>query len=210
MKVIKVLIAENSDCYIEGLVKGLKPQPGVSVCGIARTGQEALDLIREDEPEVVLMDIRMPRMDGIEATGIIKKEYPHIKVIALSSHYERERVMRMRDAGAVGYIYKHTEPSQIAFYIRNADFKPFFYSGAFEDEWFDGAPRQTVPQLEEKDVRLLQLLCEGLKMDDIAQRMFAAKSTVEVWKKTLKAKLGVRTSEGLVRFAIAHGLVKKP
>jgi len=105
---ITVAIAEDHQSLIDGINLLLKYEEEISVIGTANDGEELLKIVRLKQPKVVIMDIRMPKIDGIETTKIIKKEYPHIKVIAFSMFDQDQAVIQMRDAGASGYILKNS------------------------------------------------------------------------------------------------------
>ncbi|MFC4633180.1 response regulator [Dokdonia ponticola] len=217
---ITVAIAEDHQSLIDGIELLLKYEEGISIIGTSNDGQKLLDIVRLKQPKVVIMDIRMPKLDGIETTKIITKEFPHIKVIAFSMFDQDEAVIQMRDAGAKGYILKnspleellnaiHTVMQGKMYYDTGINQRLFDHEGVLDDQAGVHTERgrstkakKTKSLLSKSEREILKLIAHNKTSSEIADVRFTAVSTVEKHRKNMMRKLGLSGKGELLKYAI--------
>ena len=207
---IRVVLADDHKIVLEGLCVLLKEE-GIEVLGVAYTGHEVLSAVAKHEPDIVIMDVGMPGMNGMEATHRIRKSAPEIKVIALSMHVDRRMVIGMLKAGASGYVVKSQAAVELLRAIREVVSGKFYLSadvaGVVINDYIQQASTdegdKTVLTSREREV--LQLLVEGRKTDEIAATLFISKKTIATHRQNIMAKLGINTLVGLTKYAIREG-----
>lgn len=213
MERIKVLIADDHRVVREGLVAILKTKENIEVVGEAQDGQEAVEKARTLEPDVVLMDVSMPRMGGVEATRLIKREFPHIGIVALTMYEEQQYIFDLVRAGATGYLLKDTESAQIVEAIRAisrgeslihpsvaskilAEFSLLAQKKGKKPSWVEH-------DLTEREITVLRLVADGKTNKEIANSLGLSEKTVknhvrnifhklQVYDRTQAAILGIR------------------
>lgn len=214
---IRVLIADDHQIVRDGLKSMLAKSLDVEVVGEAENGREAVSLARELGPDVVVMDIGMRELNGIDATRQIVDEVAGTKVIALSMHSDRRYVSEMLAAGASGYLLKDGAFDELASAIRAvADGRTFLSQGVADTVLEDyrrqlsGSP-QTAPAgnsrpLSGREREVLQLIAEGLSTKEIAARLHLSVKTVETHRRQIMEKLGIYNVAGLIKYAVREGL----
>jgi DNA-binding NarL/FixJ family response regulator len=210
MSAIRVLIADDHGIVAEGLKHLVEAQPDMEVIACVEDGREAVRLAKEAGPNVVLMDLSMPEMNGAEATRAIMANDPKCRVIVLSMYAEREYVRRALKAGAAGYVVKGSAAKELVEAIRAAHAGGRFLSPRVADVMLEdiGAEEQDpLGRLSAREREVLQLIAEGRTGAEIAERLALSPKTVETYRARLIEKLGIRDVAGLVRFAIQRGLV---
>jgi DNA-binding NarL/FixJ family response regulator len=219
-EVIKVLIADDHNLFREMLYHTLMAEPDIEVLAAAVDGQEAITKVRQLHPDVVLLDIDMPNLNGIDATEIIKKEFPEIKIVILTAFEEDEYIFKLIQSGASGYLLKDTSLEEVARAIRIA------YSGESliqprvvkkilrEFVRLRGSPGNTLTKpdeavevLTEREKEIMKKVAQGLNNGEIIQALFISESTVKTHISNIMHKLHLRDRVELVLFAIQHGLV---
>jgi len=196
---ITIVIAEDHQALIDGVMLSLEKEHDMRVVGFANDGEVLLDIVRDKKPTIVITDIRMPKLDGINATSIIKKEFPEIRVIAFSMFDQNEAVMQMKLAGASGYIMKNASLNQLVETIRKV---------ANGIECFDeniilnDSTLQENHSLSKRENEILKLIGEGKTSLEIADILFISKNTVDTHRKNILHKLGIQGKTDLLRFAI--------
>jgi len=211
---IRVIIADDHAIIREGL-KGLLERRGIIVSAIAKNGREAIELAILHQPDLVIMDISMPDLNGVEATAAIRREVPHIRIIGLSMHSGKNIIDKMFSSGASGYILKESAFEELYDAIQEV-LKGNFYLTPSIARMYVNFKENTCPPLEEiptskglskKEREVLQLVAEGLKTRDIAQRLNLSIKTVESHRRNMMKKLSIFTIAGLTRFAIQEGII---
>ncbi|GBC99646.1 Oxygen regulatory protein NreC [bacterium HR17] len=204
---IRVLIADDHAILRDGLKALLAAETDMEVVGEAATGKEALRLVRELKPHVVLMDISMPDMTGLEATEVIKKSYPEVKVIALTVHEHETYLRRMLQVGADGYVVKRAAADELVRAIRAVMRGGVYLQPELAQTVVKKRTEQSMPKLSEREWQVLRLLAMGYTNQQIAQRLFLSVKTVETYRSRIADKLGLKTRAELVKFALQHNLL---
>ncbi len=210
---VRVLIVDDHAILRDGLKSLLSVEPDIQVVGEAATGAQALKMIRQLHPDVVLMDITMPDMTGLEATEVIKKGYPEIKVIALTVHENETYLKRMMQVGASGYVVKRAAAKELTTAIRTVMKGGVYIHPSIAGHLVSAAvqspepSREAVKNLSEREWQVLRLIALGFTNKQVADRLALSVKTVETYRARIAEKLNVRTRADLVRFAIKHGLL---
>ena len=208
---VKILIADDHGVVAEGLKHLIEAQPDMQVVGTAGDGREAVRLAREAQPDVVLMDLSMPELNGADATRAILEREPRCRVIVLSMYAEREYVRRALKAGASGYVVKRSAAKEVVDAIRAVYAGQRYLSPRVADVVIDDYTAEDkqdpLGRLSAREREVLQLLAEGRTGAEIAARLALSQKTVETYRARLVEKLGIRDVAGLVKFAIQRGIV---
>lgn len=215
MKKIKVLIVDDHTLVRDGIKALLTLVADVEVIGEAADGREALEKVRELAPDVVLMDLAMPIMGGLEATRRIRKDFPDTKVLALTQYDDSEYVIPIIEAGACGYVTKMVAFSELASAIQSANNGESFLSPSAAAALVDdyqlkaGADGEKDPyeQLTDREREVLKLVCEGRTTREMADILYVSPKTVEGYKTSLMTKLNIHNKTDLIRFAIRKRVI---
>jgi two-component system, NarL family, response regulator NreC len=210
---IKVLIADDHQIVREGLRSMLEKEAGIKVVGEAEEGRTTLRLARELTPDVIIMDVAMPDLNGIEATRQIVAEFPAIKVIGLSMHDDRRFVLNMIKAGAKGYLLKDSAFKELAQAIRMVVANKTYLSSEIADIVVKDYLATSTPEdssafslLSPREREVLQLIAEGKTTNQIGEHLHISIKTVDTHRAQLMAKLKVKGVAELTKFAIREGL----
>ena len=208
---IRIIIADDHGVVAEGLKHVVEAQSDMQVVSLAVDGREAVHQARDLQPDVVLMDLSMPELNGADATRAILERDPKCRVIVLSMYAEREYVRRALKAGAAGYVVKRSAAKEVVDAIRAVHAGQRYLSPRVADvvleDYSDDKQDDPLARLSAREREVLQLLAEGRTGAEIAQRLSLSQKTVETYRARLVEKLGIRDLAGLVRFAIQRGLV---
>ena len=206
---IRVLLADDHALMREGLRALLNATPDIEVVGEVRTGCEAQRQVLQLNPDVVLMDIAMPDLNGIEAAQMIHLKCPTVRIVMLSMHATAEYVYRAFAAGASGYLLKEMAVEEVITAVRTVHGGGRYLSPALAESMPDpgsGYARGPVDSLSTRERQVLQLVVEGRTSSEIARMIHLSPKSVETYRSRLMLKLGVRDLPSLVKFALEHGL----
>jgi DNA-binding NarL/FixJ family response regulator len=206
---IRILIADDHGMMRDGLTALLAASTQVEVVAAVSNGREAVRLAQKLMPDVVIMDISMPDLNGIEAARIMRERCPLTQIVILSMHSSSEHVFRAFDAGASAYILKESAAVEVNEALHAVRAGRRYLSPGLASLDFASRLEGVVSPLDSLSAReryVLQLVVEGHSSRDIARRIHLSPKTVETYRSRLMRKLGVKDVPGLVRFAIEHGL----
>ena len=217
MEKIKVLLADDHTVVRQGLRVLLEAEPDIAVVGEASNGREAVQMARKLLPDVVVMDIAMPTLNGLAATRQIAKEVPSAKLLVLSSYNDDEYVHQVTGAGATGYLLKQTAATDLIKAVRearrgNAYFSPVISKRLVEryrEAVLSGTPvKKQADQLTSREAEVLQLIAEGRANKQIAAELCISIKTVEKHRQQVMNKLNIHDIAGLTRYAISKGVIE--
>lgn len=213
---VKVLLCDDHELFREGLKAILRAEPGIEIVGEARDGGEAVERTARLRPDVVLMDLEMPTLNGVEATRRIRQAHPRVRVLILTMYGEEDLVARCLDAGAAGYVLKDVPAAQLVYAIRAVGkggkyISPEALKGMLK-RYADGTkPAETrYDLLTDREREVLKLLAEGLSIKQAAARLGVSAKTVDAHKTNLMRKLDIHGRAELTRWAIQNKLIRLP
>lgn len=225
---VSVLLVDDHDILRQGLKLLLNTQQGIKVVGEARTGQEAIVMTKELMPDVVVMDITMPNMDGLEACRVIRRELPTTQVLMLTMHESEEYFLHALRVGAAGYLVKKAAPSDLQMAISSiaqggaflypglakALIRSYITSSGYEHGYLHDHKTRTSSNLEKalqvltpREQEILKLVAEGYTNQEIADQLTLSIKTVQAHRANVMEKLELRDITHLVRFALRYGLL---
>jgi two-component system nitrate/nitrite response regulator NarL len=215
-KKVKLLLADDHPIVLDGLKSHLATQEEFVVVGEANTGQEAVRKARALSPDIVLLDISMPQMNGLEALTQLRRKVPGAKVLVLTMHDNKEYIARIVRLGARGYLLKDTSPAELVRAIKLIHSGGVFFSPAVSrvllDELVNGEKKTSkgprAEDLSEREREVLVLIAEGQSNKGIAGRLGVSVRTIETHRERIMRKLDIHSVAGLTKFAIAQGMVK--
>ncbi len=200
---IRLAIAEDHQSLIDGIELLLKYNEEVSIIGTANDGEKLIDIVRLKQPHVVLTDIRMPKIDGIAATKIIKKEYPHIKVIAFTMFEQTDAIEQMLDAGASGYILKNSSLEEVLNAINIVSKgEKYFGKNVNINAISQDSKNKKKGVLTKRQIEILALVAQGKTSREIANELFIGIQTVDTHRKNMIRILGLKGKGELLRYAL--------
>ncbi|NOX48314.1 MAG: response regulator transcription factor [Chlorobi bacterium] len=215
MKEIRLLIVDDHQIIIDGLKSLLEDEAGIRLMGEANNGKEALDILKLLDVDIVLMDIDMPIMNGIEATKHILKDFPNVKVVILSMHKEGGLIKNLISIGAHGFLLKNSDQAQLVEAIRKVASGDKYFSPEVTMSLLNKTSINTstlngidlLSQLTERETEILKLIAEGFSNKEIGEKLFISHRTVDTHRTNLMKKLDVGNIAGLIKLAIQNGLV---
>jgi DNA-binding NarL/FixJ family response regulator len=219
MEKITVLLADDHTVVRQGLRALLEAEDDLTVVGEAENGRQAVQMARRLHPDVVLMDVAMPSLNGIEAARQVNRESPESKVLVLSCYRDDEYVQRLTGAGAIGYLVKQTAAQDVVTAIREAKKGNAFFSSTISRRLVQshrlGAGSSELMQkgtsrLTPREMEVLQLIAEGNANKDIAGALFISVKTVEKHRQQVMNKLDIHEVAGLTRYAVTSGIIENP
>ncbi|MEH6536388.1 MAG: response regulator transcription factor [Psychroserpens sp.] len=200
---IRLAIAEDHQSLIDGIKLLLEYEEDISIVGTANDGEELLKIVELKRPTVVLTDIRMPKMDGIEAAKHIKKSNPHIKVLAFSMFDQTDAIQQMLDAGATGYILKNSALSEVLNAIRTvAKGETYFDANINTNALASENKTKKKGLLTKRQIQILELIALGKTSREIADELFIGVHTVDTHRKNMARILGLQGKGELMRYAL--------
>ncbi len=190
---------------IGGLVQDFADFEVMYLC---KNGSELLEQLKDPKniPDLILMDIKMPILNGIETTAILKKEYPSIKVLALSIEEDEYTILKMLRAGACGYLMKDTKKAILEEALNEVMKNGRYYTNTVSQILVDSLDKDVNSELKEKEIEFIKLACTDMTYKEIADKMFCSYKTVDGYRDSVHKKLKIKNRIGLVLFAIHHNL----
>ncbi|MEO8771941.1 MAG: response regulator transcription factor [Ferruginibacter sp.] len=215
---IKIAIADDHKIFRDGIRMTLQEKPDLEILWEANDGKEMMDKIRLKKPDVLLMDIRMPEIDGINAIGLIRKEFDDIKIIVLSMHDDEEMISKMMEIGANAYLTKITDIKEIYEAVIKCMSEGFYYSDMVNKIVTGNLIkkknelrnyRSIMPvSFNENEIKIMQLLAEDMNTDEISKLVFLSPRTIENIRQNMKTKVNAKTIAGLLSYGIRHNLIR--
>lgn len=210
---IKIAIADDHQLFIDGIKALLEDNPLMQVIGEAHNGVEILNVVKDSKPDVVLLDVNMPVLDGLAVLKSLKEAKNAVKVIMLTMHNFADNIQKLLKAGADGYIIKNSGKDELTTGIQTVMAGKSFFSREVTEVIMDRlqgkkTPASTKVELTEREVDVLRLIVKEHTTQEIADLLFISASTVETHRKNLISKLGVRNLAELVKYALQNGLVE--
>lgn len=215
---LTVYIADDQTLFRKGMSRLVKSFGQVKEVKEAENGKELLALVKEQQPDVILMDLEMPVMDGIEATEKIIAKYPDIRVIVLSMHDTQQHIFYLMEIGAHAFLLKNAEPEEVKEAIQSVMKHDFYQNQLVIEALRKGAIDQRkqkqerpmfqdVAPLSDREKEVLQLICRELTMKEIGDKLALSEKTIQNHRARIMDKLNVRNTVGLVKFAYESGLI---
>lgn len=207
MEKIKVLVVDDHPMVLEGMKTMLAQINFVHLTCLAANAFEAMEKMKQDEPQIVITDINMPEISGIELTAKIKKEFPQVKVIAMSTFKERSYISQMIQQGAAGYLVKSASKEEIEEAILSVHEGKLYLSLDLNMTSAEQKEIKNVPVLSSREKEVLQLVADGYTNPQIAEKLFLSLHTVDSHRKNLLTKFGVNNTASLIKQAAKNDLV---
>ncbi|OOV86319.1 response regulator transcription factor [Oceanospirillum linum] len=206
---IKLLLVDDHPLVRDGIRARFEADDLIEVIGEAQNGQQALDFVEHRRPDVVLMDVSMPVMNGLEATQHLRNRYPSVPVLILSMHDSREYIQQLVQTGASGYVLKDVGSDELVRAIQTVHQGGSYFSAGVSRVLFQGQPDTTEQKqaLTPREETVLRYLAEGNSNKEIARQLDISVRTVETHRQNIKQKLDIHTAAGLARYAVEEGLV---
>lgn len=205
--VVRVALVEDQRLVRQVLSALLAREPGIEVVGEAASGREAIALAQATRPDVMLLDISLPGIDGIEVARILHRQLPEVKVIALSMHNEQRVVQEMLAAGAIGYVDKSSAYEELPRAVRAVMQGQIYLSPEVTRSALAPVAAARKASISRREREVLALLASGKRSRQIAEQLHVSTATVEVHRRNIMRKLGLRTIAELTHYAIREGLV---
>ncbi|CAM2848656.1 two component transcriptional regulator, LuxR family [Flavobacterium succinicans] len=214
---IKIVLVDDEELFRKGLAFILGREPNFSILHEASNGQELISFLRSTEvlPDIVITDLKMPVVNGVEATKIIHREFPDVKIIALTSYDTKSFVANMIDIGAVSYMLKNASPAELVFTLNEVASKGFYYSDyvrkVIKEVVLSGSKLKSPLDkslLSDRELEVLRLICKQKNAHEIGEYLFISPRTVEGHRTNLLLKTDSRNVAGLVVYALQNELVK--
>ena len=209
---IDIVLADDHEIFRDGFAIMIKKIPDIKLIGEASNGEELIQLCRSLNPEVIVTDIKMPVMDGIEATRKIKKEFPAMGVIALSMFGEEDLIIDMLEAGAKGYLLKNAHKDEIIAAVKAVHKDHPYYCRETTNKLaqmiakssFNPYKKIARPEFSEKEIAIIRLICEEYSNKEIGEKLELSKRTVEGYREKILEKIDAKNSVGIVIYAIKN------
>jgi DNA-binding NarL/FixJ family response regulator len=211
---IRILIADDHEIFRDGFRLMISKYPDIVLLAEAEDGRDLLELVKEHQPHVVITDIKMPRMDGVEVARYLAEHYPDIGIIALSMFDEDELIIDMLEAGAHGYLLKNADKTEVVEAIKTVYQQDTYYCKQTSGKLarmiarskFNPHRKAIRPDFSEREIEIIQLICKEFTNKEIAEQLFLSSRTVEGYRIKIQDKMNVKNAVGLVVYAIKYKL----
>jgi DNA-binding NarL/FixJ family response regulator len=212
---IKVAIADDHKIFRDGIRMALSGKEMLKIIWEAEDGKDLMHKIKLKAPDVLLMDIRMPEIDGINAISLIRKEYENVKIIVVTMYDDQEMITKMMEMGANAYLTKTTDPEEIYNAIVSCHNDDFYFNdlvngallGKLKQRNGEKSTMNPVVSFNEKELKILKLLAEDKTTEEISKVIFLSPRTIETIRQNMKMKVGAKTIAGLVMYGIKNKLL---
>jgi two-component system response regulator NreC len=214
---ISLVIADDHEIFRDGLVLMLSKQPTLNVKGQAGDGKELIELVKKHLPDIVITDIKMPYMDGVEATKYLTQHYPSCRIIALSMFNEENLIVDMLEAGAKGYLLKNADKQEILDAIENVYEGNVYYckhttsnlASMIVKSKFNLSVKKETVVFGDREKEIIKLICFQCTAQEIGNRLFISKRTVEGYRTKILEKINAKNTAGVVVYALKHNLINE-
>jgi len=212
MNKINLLIADDHTMFLQGIISLLEQEPNICVAGKAENGIEALDIIKKGNIDFIILDVSMPIMDGIELSKILKKQYPHIKILIVSTHSNVMIISRLIRIGVNGYLLKNASKEELLNAINTIALGKDYFAEELEEKHLTNSSRiekqvSNLTELSTREKEILVLIAQEYNTAEIAEKTFISLNTVNTHRRNLLSKLNAKNTAGLVKYAVENGLV---
>ena len=205
----RIAIADDHKLFRRGIIELINDLSEYQIVNESSNGLELIHYVRESKlPDLIILDIQMPVMNGFETLEQLKKDFPEVKILALSMYEDEQSIIRMLRAGANGYVLKDAEPEELEDAISCIIEKGFYYSNDVGQMVLNQLQSNMPKDLKERELEFLQLVCTELTYKEIATKMCVSPRTVDGYRESLFFKLDIKSRVGLVLYAIKHGIFK--
>jgi DNA-binding NarL/FixJ family response regulator len=209
---VKLLLVDDHELFLEGIISLLEDEDNLEIIDTALNGKEALEVLSVKQPDIILCDLNMPEMNGIELVKIVKTEYPHIKIIVLTMHDDRPTVTEIMMSEAEGYVLKNTDRAELTTAIRRVCDGSTYYCNEVMSIILDKYKEEKKQeehsiQLTDREKEILQLIAQEKSSEEIADHLFISRRTVETHRKNILKKTEVKSVVGLLKFGYRMGLI---
>lgn len=214
---ISLVIADDHEIFRDGLVLMLSKQPTLNVKGQAGDGKELIELVKKHQPDIVITDIKMPYMDGVESTKYLTQHYPSSRIIALSMFNEENLIVDMLEAGAKGYLLKNADKQEILDAIENVYEGNVYYckhttsnlASMIVKSKFNLSVKKETIVFGDREKEIIKLICLQCTAQEIGDRLFISKRTVEGYRTKILEKINAKNTAGVVVYALKHNLINE-
>jgi DNA-binding NarL/FixJ family response regulator len=210
----KVIVVEDHQILLESISLLISTIPNIELVGKAANGLKAMQILEKEEVDIIVSDVQMPVMNGIELTWKVKQQFPHIKILMLTVSEDSQTIKNALQAGADGFIFKSAEREELEMAMESLmNNKKYFSDKAIlnlaeaQNEVFVSDKEALKTMLTERELQILKLISQEMSGIQIAEKLFISPTTVESHRKNLFQKIGVNTSVGLVKYALKHGIM---
>lgn len=215
-KIIKVALADDHKIFRDGIRMAIKDRDYIKIIWEADDGKDLLHKIKIKQPDILLMDIRMPEMDGVNAIQLIRKEYDSLKIIVLSMYDDQEIITKMMEYGANAFLSKTTEPDEIYKAILGCMNEDFYFNDLVNAAVLLKLQNRkkvrrfypTAIKFNDKELKILKLISEDKTTEEISQNVYLSPRTIETIRQNMKAKVGAKTIAGLVMYAMRNRILE--
>lgn len=210
---IKILIVDDHKMFLGGLAALLHDEQNIHITDTAHSGTAAMQSLSEHETDILVTDISMPEMDGIELIRLARKKYPNLKTLVLSTHNDAEILAQLIKLNVNGYLLKNAEKEELMVAIESIYNGQNYFSAEVKNEFinktFESVGKKTtdIPKLSRRELEILKLIVEEYTTSEVAQKLFISQNTVNTHRKNLLAKLDVKNTAGLVKYALENKLI---
>lgn len=204
---ITVFIIDDHEMIIEGIYSLLSNEADIEWMGSAKRPDDLMDLLRTRQPDILLMDINLPQMSGLDLCLEVKEKYPAIRIIGLSTSFQPSVIRKMRENGASGYLLKDVAKKEIIAALHEVSGGREYVSWSVSEVLKQSAPAEGLPLLTKREKEILEMIAEGMTNQDIADKLFLTCSTVDTHRKHMLTKFGVKNTAALVKIAVSNHLI---